>query len=86
MGNEGARTPGLHRVGPLYILHLVLLTLASQKTTVQQCMFPRGLCTQEPRTHTHRKSCLLLVHHTGLAGVHCTPAIAERARFRVNIG
>lgn len=37
-------------------------------------------------THTHRKSCLLLAHHTGLAGVHCTPAVAGRARLRVNIG
>lgn len=48
---------------------------------------PRGpLWPGAQDTHTHRKSCLLLAHHTGLAGVHCTPAVAGRARLRVNIG
>lgn len=51
MGNEGARTPLLHRVGLLHS-HLVLLALASQEIIIQQCMFPRGLCTQEPRINT----------------------------------
>lgn len=35
---------------------------------------------------THSKSCPLLAHHTGLAGVHCIPAVAGRAMVRVNIG
>lgn len=48
---EGARTPGLHRVDLLHSC-LVLLALASQEITIQQCMSPRGLCTQEPRINT----------------------------------
>lgn len=63
MGDEGARSPGLHRVG---LLHSHLVLLASQEITIQQCMFPRGLCIQEPRINM-QKSCLLLAHHTGLA-------------------
>lgn len=51
MGNEGARTPLSYRVGLLHS-QLVLLALASQEITIQQCMFPRGLCTQEPRMNT----------------------------------
>lgn len=51
MGSEGAGTPWLHRVG-LSHSHLVLLALASQEIIIQQCMFPRGLCTQEPRINT----------------------------------
>lgn len=41
MGNEGARTPLSYRVGLLHS-QLVLLALASQEITIQQCMFPRG--------------------------------------------
>lgn len=67
------------------LLHSHLVLLASQEITIQQCMFPRGLCTQEPRINT-QKSCLLLTHRTGLARVHCTPAVAGRATVRVNIG
>lgn len=51
MGSEGARTPLLHGGGLLHS-HLVLLALASQEIILQQCMFPRGLCTQEPRINT----------------------------------
>lgn len=40
------------RTGGLLHSHLVLLALASQEIILQQCMFPRGLCTQEPRINT----------------------------------
>lgn len=46
MGSD-CRTGG----GPL-TFSLVLLALASQEIILQQCMFPRGLCTQEPRINT----------------------------------
>lgn len=48
---RGPEPPRLHRVGLLHSC-LVLLALASQEITLQQCMFPRGLCTQEPRINT----------------------------------
>lgn len=53
VGSEGARTPLSHRGGgALLHSHLVLLALASQEIILQQYMFPRGFCTQEPRINT----------------------------------